>query len=203
MLEKFLPKNRHKEIAKAATINHSHIPEMKLIANEALEALSNLGYSIERMWATNSGKSISIITNKPRVFIDMSPGLRSGKISLDKDYTDKERKKLRKIRKDESLSDEEIEEKMAQSGVQHFLSPQEEEQILNKLQEYGFKITNRTTDKHHHWSHFNFVPPQEVLTGMTIDEESPNESKETSSGNEKVLKIIEYVRKMVKRKDKS
>lgn len=139
MLEKFLSKNRGKEIAKAATINHSHIPEMKLIANEALEALSNLGYSIERMWATNNGKSISIITNRPRVFIDMSPDLRSGKMNIDKDYTDKESKKLRKIRKDESLS----------------------------------------------------------------DEESPNESKETSSGNEKVLKIIEYVRKMVKRKGKS
>lgn len=206
MLEKLRAKKRHRELGKAAAINHSHIPEVKTITNEALEALSDLGYGVERMWPIHEGQSIFIVTKRPRIIIEMHPGLKSGKIKLDKEYSTKERKKLREILDDKSLSSKEIEEKMDQNGLKRFLSTEEEESILNKLEEYGFKITKKRIDKDGHWFYFNFIEPQEELTGMTIDEEEnpskTDKNKEKLARDEKVSKIIEYVGKMVKRKGK-
>lgn len=201
MLEKLLAKKKHSKLEKAAAIQHSPIPEIKTITNEALEALADLGYSVKRMLATDQGHRISIVTDKPHIIIDIFPGFKSGTIVIGREHTEQERKKFQKIVYDQSLSEEEKENRLLQNELHYFLSTNDEDQILTKLAEYGFKITKKDTNEYRHRFYFDFTAPREVLSGMTVDkEEKPDERKEKLAHDEKVSKVIEHLRSIMKRK---
>lgn len=186
---------------KASAIHHSHIAEIKTITNEALEALSDLGYSVERMWPTKQGHCISIVTDKPHIIIDIFPGFKSGTILIGREHTEQERKKFQKIVYDQALSEEEKENRLLRNELHYFLSASDEEQILIKLAEYGFKITKKDTNEYRHLFYFDFTPSQEIFTGMTVDEEeTTTEKKNSLKHDKKVSKAIEHIRTVIKKK---
>lgn len=201
MLEKLLAKKRHSALEKATAIQHSSIPEIKTITNEALEALADLGYSVERMQPRDKDRCIYIVTDRATITIDIFHGFKSGAIDIYKKHTKKERKKFQEIINDKSLTEEEKEDRLLQNELHYFLSTKDEEQILTKLAEYGFKITKKKFTEYTHRFYFDFIPPEEEIPGMTVDkEENPDENKEKPAPDEKVSKAIEHLRAIMKRK---